>query len=55
MHVGAVLCPCTVPSDVELAEFSLFGQLNVVAEVAVLTLEEGRGEHWEKSSKIHPQ
>lgn len=43
MHVGAVLCPCAVPGDVELAEFSLFRQLNVVAEVAVLTLEEGKG------------
>lgn len=39
MHVGAVFSPCAEASDVELAEFFLLGQLNVVAEVAMFPLE----------------
>lgn len=35
MHVGAVFSPRAEAGDVELAEFFLLGQLNVVAEVAV--------------------
>lgn len=47
MHVGAVFSPCAEASDVELAEFFLLGQLNVVAEVAVFPLES-----WQRDKTI---
>lgn len=38
MHVGTVVGAGTKPGDVELAQLLLFGQLDVVAEVTVVTL-----------------
>lgn len=38
MHVWTVVCTGTKPGDVELAQLLLFGQLNVMAEVTVITL-----------------
>ncbi len=38
MHVGTVVSSGTKSSDVELAQLLLLGQLNVMAEVAVVTL-----------------
>ena len=38
MHVRTVVGPGTEPSDVELAQLLLLGQLNVMAEVAVVPL-----------------
>lgn len=38
MHVGTVVGPGAVSSDVELAQLLLFGQLDVMAEVAVVPL-----------------
>lgn len=38
MHVGTVVGTGTKPCDVELAQLLLFGQLDVMAEVAVVTL-----------------
>lgn len=39
MHVGTVVGSGTKSSDVELAQLLLLGQLNVMAEVTVVTLE----------------
>lgn len=38
MHVWTVVSAGTKPGDVELAQFLLLGQLNVMAEVTVVTL-----------------
>lgn len=38
MHVGAVVGTSAESSDIELAQLLLLGQLNVVAEVAVVPL-----------------
>lgn len=38
MHVGTVVSTGTKPGDVELAQLLLFGQLDVMAEVTVVTL-----------------
>lgn len=38
MHVRTVVSSGTKPSDVELAQLLLLGQLNVMAEVAVVPL-----------------
>lgn len=38
MHVGTMLGTGTKPGDVELAQLLLFGQLDVMAEVTVVTL-----------------
>lgn len=40
VHVGAVLSSGAKSSDVELAQFSLLWQFNVVAEITVVSLEE---------------
>lgn len=45
MHVGAVLSPGTEPRDVKLAQLSLLRQFDVVAEIAVVSLEE-KQEEW---------
>ena len=42
MHVRTVVGPGTKSSDVELAQLLLLGQLDVVAEVAVISLEIGK-------------
>lgn len=42
MHVGAVLGARTEPCDVKLAQLSLLRQLNVVAKIAVVSLEKRR-------------
>lgn len=42
MHVGAVLGTRAKARDVELAQLSFLGQLDVVAEIAVVPLEERR-------------
>lgn len=44
MHVRTVVSSGTKPSDVELAQFLLLGQLNVMAEVAVVSLVRKRPE-----------
>lgn len=46
MHVGTVVGSGTKSSDVELAQLLLLGQLNVMAEVAVvpLVIEKGHNE-----------
>lgn len=38
MHVWTVVSAGTKPCDVELAQFLLLGQLDVMAEVTVVTL-----------------
>lgn len=38
MHVRTVVSAGTKPSDVELAQLLLFGQLDVMAKVTVVTL-----------------
>lgn len=38
MHVGAVVSSGTKASDVELAKLFLFRQINIMAEVAVVSL-----------------
>lgn len=38
MHVRTIFSPSTEASDVELAEFFLLGQLNVMTEVAMFSL-----------------
>lgn len=39
MHVGAVLSPSTEPCDVKLAQLSLLWQFDVMAKIAVVSLE----------------
>lgn len=39
MHVGAVLSPSTEPRDVKLAQLSLLWQFDVMAKIAVVSLE----------------
>lgn len=45
MHVRAVVGSGAEPGDVELAQLLLLWQLDVVAEVAVIALVEGRRAH----------
>lgn len=40
VHVRAVLSPGTEPCDVKLAQLPLLRQLDVVAKIAVVSLEE---------------
>ena len=49
MHVGTVVCSGAEPSDVELAQFLLLQQLNVMAEVAVVPLVVEKKKVWIKS------
>lgn len=47
MHVGAVLSPSTEARDVKLAQFPLLRQFNIMAKIAVVSLEERQNsEDW---------